>query len=81
MTEEIFTELNFKRNDVTPQQSGHDKHFYYYTLTIGDVTIISNENDDADENGWFATIFDSNTLKIRGGGDLKELVNIITLNT
>lgn len=81
MTEDIFIELNFKRNDVTPQQSGHHKHFHYYTITIGDVTIISNESDDADVNGWFATIFDSNTLKIRGSGDLKELVNIITLNT
>lgn len=81
MTEEVFQELQFNRNNVSPEQSGYEKPFYYYTLTIGDVTLISNDSEDANENGWYATIFDSETLKIRGGGDLVDIVNIITLNT
>ena len=40
MTEEIFKELGFERNDVPMEQSGHDNDFYYYTLDIGDILLI-----------------------------------------
>ena len=59
MTEGIFTELNFEKNVVTPEESGNDKDFYYYSLDIGDICIISNADDEAEKNGWEAYIFDS----------------------
>ena len=80
MTEEIFTELKFTKTSVSVEESG-DSPYYYYYLDIGDITLISNANDEAERNGWFVSLFDSDTLKIRGGGDLKELVKIIELNT
>ena len=81
MTEQIFIDLGFTKNDISIEQSGHDKPFHYYTLDVGDICIISNADDDAEVEGWYATIFDSETLKIRGAGDLEELVKIISLNT
>lgn len=81
MTEDIFKELGFERNDISIEQSGHDTDFYYYTLDIGDITFISNANDDAEKEGWWCSIFDSMTLKIQGSGDLEELVKIVKLNT
>ena len=80
MTEQIFLDLGFERNDVPMNESGHDNDFYYYTLDIGDITFISNANDDAEKEGWYCSIFDSMTLKIQGSGDLEELVKIIRLN-
>jgi hypothetical protein len=81
MTEETFTELNFEKNIVTMEESGNDKDFYYYSLDIGDICIISNADDEAEKNGWEAYIFDSLTMRVKGSGDLEDLVRIIKNNT
>ena len=81
MTEEIFKELGFERIDVSIEESGADRPFYYYTLDIGDICFISNTDDEAEKEGWECAIFDSMTLKIKGEGDLRELVKIVDLNT
>ena len=81
MTEEIFKELGFERNDVPMEESGNDRSFYYYTLDIGDICFISNADDEAEKEGWECAIFDSMTLKIKGEGDLREIVKIVELNT
>ena len=35
MTEEIFEKLGFVKEVVTPEDSGLNRDFYYYTLDIG----------------------------------------------
>lgn len=81
MTEDIFEKLGFERNDVPMVESGCDNDFYYYTLDIGDICLISNANDEAEKNGWEAYIFDSLTMRVKGSGDLEDLVRIIRNNT
>lgn len=81
MTEEIFEKLNFVKEVVTPVDSGLDKDFYYYTLDIGDICIISNSDDEAAKEGWEAYIFDSLSMRIKGAGDLEDLIRIIKNNT
>ena len=81
MTEEIFEKLDFVKEVVTPVDSGLDKDFYYYTLDIGDICIISNSDDEAAKEGWEAYIFDSLSMRIKGAGDLEDLVRIIKNNT
>ena len=81
MTEEIFEKLDFVKEVVTPEDSGLDKDFYYYTLDIGDICIISNSDDEAVKEGWEAYIFDSLSMRIKGAGDLEDLVRIIRNNT
>lgn len=81
MTEEIFEKLGFEKVVVTREESGCDNDFYYYTIDIGDICIMSNSDDEAIEKGWEAFIFDSMTMKIKGSGDLEDLVRIIRNNT
>jgi hypothetical protein len=81
MTEEIFEKLEFERIEVSIEESGCDAGFHYYTLDIGDVCLISNASDEAEKEGWWCSIFDSNTLKIKGEGDLRALVDILKLNS
>jgi hypothetical protein len=81
MTEEIFKKLGFERTDVPMEESGNDEDFYYYTLDIGDICIMSSADYEATEKGWEAFIFDSNTMNIKGEGDLEDLVRIIRNNT
>lgn len=81
MTEQTFIDLGFERIEVSPEESGCEYNFHYYTLDIGDICLITNASDEADNEGWWCSIFDSMTLKIKGAGDLESLVNILTLNT
>ena len=81
MTEQIFIDLGFERNDVPKEQSGDDHDFHYYTLDIGDICIITNANDEAEQDGWEAYIFDSLTMRIKGSGDLEDLIRILRNNT
>jgi hypothetical protein len=81
MTEEIFEKLGFIKEVVTMEESGNDEDFYYYTLDIGDICIISNADYEAAEKGWEAFIFDSNTMLINNPNDLKQLIKIIKSNT
>jgi len=80
MTEQTFTDLGFERVDVPIEESGY-KPFYYYTLDIGDICIISNSDDIAKKEGWEAFIFDFDTLSIKGAGDLEDLIRILKNNT
>ena len=81
MTEDIFEKLGFERNDVPMEAAGDQRGFYYYTLDIGDICLISNSDDEAEKNGWEAYIFDSLTMRVKGSGDLEDLVRIIQNNT
>jgi len=81
MTEETFEKLGFVKEEVTPEDSGLNRDFYYYTLDIGDICLISNSDDEAEKNGWEAYIFDSLTMRVKGSGDLEDLVRIIRNNT
>ena len=80
MTDQTFIDLGFERIDVPVEESG-DVPFHYYTLDIGDICLITNDDADAKENGWECAIFDSMTLKIKGAGDLEDLVRILKNNT
>ena len=81
MIEQTFINLGFTRNDIPIEESGDDHDFYYYTLDIGDICLMSNSDDRAEEEGWNVTIFDSDTCVIKGAGDLEDLVRIISNNT
>ncbi len=81
MTEEIFEKLGFERVEVSAEEAGDGRGFYYYTLDIRDICFITNANDEAEKNGWECSIFDSMTLKIKGSGDLEDIVRIVKLNS
>jgi hypothetical protein len=80
MTEQTFIDLNFVRNDVSKEESGCDFDYHYYTIDIGDICLISNANDEAEKEGWWVSIFNSNTCLIKGAGDLETLIRILTNN-
>jgi hypothetical protein len=81
ITEQTFIDLGFERTDVPMEESGCDYNFYYYTLNIGDVCLMSSSNDEVLENSWECCIFDSETLNINNITDLTNLVRILKDNT
>ena len=81
MTEQTFIDLGFECTHVPIVESGCDFDFHYYTLDIGDICLITNANDEAEQNGWEVCIFDSMTMRIKGAGDLEDLIRILKNNT
>jgi hypothetical protein len=80
MTEQTFIDLGFERNNETAENSGTDFDWHYYTLDIGDLCLISNASDEAEEEGWWVEVFDSYSVRIKGSGDLEELIKILRNN-
>jgi hypothetical protein len=80
MTEQTFINLGFERNDVPMEESGCDFDFYYYTLDIGDICLMSDSDDVVKEKGWSCCIFDSMSLEMTDAGDLEDLIRILKNN-
>ena len=81
MTEQDIKDLGFEVQHETAENSGADKDWYYYTMDIGDICLITNASDEAVKNGWEVSIFDFDSCVIKGLGDLEDLIKIIKNNT
>jgi hypothetical protein len=79
MTEQTLIDLGFECNQETAESSGTDFDWHYYTLDIGDICLISNSSDKA-EDGWWVEIFDSHSVRFNNSGDLEELIKILRNN-
>ena len=81
MTEQDIKDLGFEMQYETAESSGSDKDWYYYTMDIGDICLITNDCDEALDNGWQVEIFDSPSCVIKASEDLEDLIKIIRNNT
>ena len=81
MKEQKIIDLGFEMQHETAENSGADKDWYYYTMDIGDICLITNASDEVVESGWEVSIFDFPSCVIKGLGDLEDLIKIIRNNT
>ena len=81
ITEQELIKLGFEIQPETVESSGADTDWYYYTLDIGDVCLISNASDDIEKYGWTISIFDLETCNIGDIADLTTLIRILKNNT
>jgi len=81
MTEKDIIDLGFEIQHETAESSGAKEDWHYYILNIGDICLITNDNDEAIEEGWYVSIFDFPSCVIKSHLDLKTLINIIKSNT
>ena len=80
MKEQDLIDLGFKRNDVSAEESG-DVRFYYYTYNITDeLSLISTDDGEAKKDGWFVELFDYENIEFTNVEDLKTLIDIIEKN-
>jgi len=77
MKEEIFLELNFIKVEETVESSGAENDWYYYTLDIGDICLITPSNDEIKDDNWDCYFFESNDFRICNETDLRDLVSIL----
>jgi hypothetical protein len=80
LTEQDLIELGFERKDQTAERTGSENDWHYYTLYIADVCLITNDNEDADINGWYVELFDKEGVKFKTNEDTAQLVRLLQAN-
>ena len=81
MREQTLKDLGFEIQHETVESSGADKDWHFYVMDIGDICLITNDNEDADKHGWKVSILASPSCVIEGLEDLKDLIEIVKNNT
>jgi hypothetical protein len=77
MTEKQLVSMGFEKEIVTAEEAGSDKGFYYYSITIGDVDLISNANDQLVNGQWACYFLNSDEIEIIYEFHLRMLISIL----
>ena len=80
ITEENLIDLGFNKISQTAEATGAKKDWHYYTLDIGDICLITNDNEDAEKDQWAVYIFDNLEIVFRNSEDLAQLVQLLQRN-
>lgn len=76
ITEQDLIDLGFERQHEAGDPSVSVNAWHYYTLDIADVCLITNDNEDAETDGWLVYFFDDVGIRF---GDLQELTILVRL--
>ena len=74
ITEKTLKKFGFQKEESYDTADGVPD-FYYYTLDIGSITLITNSDDVAKTDGWSVEIFDHGDFIICSKKELKKLIN------
>jgi hypothetical protein len=80
LTEQDLLDLGFEKKSETVESSGSENDWHYYTLDIGDMCLITNDNEDAEKDQWAVYIFDNLEIVFRNSEDLVQLVHLLKRN-
>jgi hypothetical protein len=81
ITKEKLLALGFEEVYSTPEQSGTEKGFYYYTYNIdGQCLLISDASDENDGN-YTIEFSEFNSIKIFEFEELIKFIEIVKRNT
>lgn len=79
MIDQDLIDLGFEKTVVLPTESGYHEEFYYYTLNIGEICLISSSNDvDERFSVWF---FNHNNPRFTNKDNLKTLIEVLKANS
>lgn len=81
MKEQDLIDLNFDKIEVSPEESGCDDVFYYYTYDFKDFSLMTASKDEVlDENSWYVEIFDYEDFRFNDKEDLEKLIELLETN-
>lgn len=79
MKEEVFIELGFEKIIVTAEQSGSPNDWYYYSLDIGNLSLLTSASDEIVGGSWYCYFVESDDFKMDNEDDLRDLVRILRI--
>jgi hypothetical protein len=77
MTEKQLVSMGFEKEIVTAEEAGTDKGYYFYSITIGDVDLISNANDQLVNGAWACYFLNSDKIEIIYAYHLEMIVGVL----
>lgn len=75
--EKDLIELSFKQKYVTAEEAGTDNDYYYYTLKIEDLCLITGANDEVENDNWKVFIFDYAGFEFTELEKLKLFIDVL----
>lgn len=79
MREIDLIKLGFERVDETPESSGSEAPWYYYTLSIGNIGFISNDSDDSMNGNWTVEVLEGGVVFDKAS-ELKTVIGLFKKN-
>ena len=79
MNIQLLEELGFIKEESFDTSDNDTPDFYYYVLDIGGVCLITNDSDDAEENGWYVELFEGD-IRFTDIEQLQELITLLKKN-
>jgi hypothetical protein len=79
MKEKDIIDLGFEKNIVPIEESGMDYDFYYYSLDIAQIDLLSQANDEVEDGNWKVQILEGGIM-ISDKEDLIQLIQILKRN-
>jgi len=79
MNEQLLEQLGFIKEESFDTSDNDTPDFYYYVLDIGGICLITNDSDDAEENGWYVELFEGD-IRFTDIEQLQELITLLKKN-
>jgi hypothetical protein len=79
MNEQLLEQLGFSKEESFDTSDNDTPDFYYYVLDIGGICLITNDSDDAEENGWYVELFEGD-IRFTDIEQLQELITLLKKN-
>ena len=79
MNVQLLEQLGFIKEESFDTSDNDTPDFYYYTLDIGGICLITNDSDDAEENGWYVELFEGD-IRFTDVEQLQELITLLKKN-
>lgn len=73
-------ELGFQRQEETAENSGAPEDWYYYTLDVGDICLITDGSDEGKDT-FKVSLLEHETIEFQTYKALKAFIDIIRENT
>lgn len=77
ISESHLRSLGFQKEVVPIDESGNEVEFYYYSLDINYLTLITESDDEIIDNQWSVHIMESGLEKIYDLDDLVKLLHLL----
>lgn len=81
ITKDKLLLLGFKEEFSSPEESGTEHGYYYYTHTINDECLLISDANDENDGYFTIMIFEFDSVKIITYIDLVDLIRVIKKNT
>ena len=77
ISESHLRSLGFQKEVVPIDESGNEVEFYYYSLDINYLTLITDGDDEIIDNQWSVDVMESGLEKIYDLDDLVKLLHLL----